>query len=150
MLDINVLFGNGSSASQNVADPQISLLNKTWNEYKFRYTFSWKSKNNVALLECNRPATFHYYYYYYYYANNSKSNICDATCQNQALLAKMGFWVVVLFNKRVSIAFIWYIIHVSKTYQSKAMCISKCFCTWHLQNHWTEKKAAKSWNFTWF
>ena len=31
---------------------------------------------------------------------------CDATCQNQALLAKIGFSVIVLFNKRVALAFI--------------------------------------------
>ena len=32
--------------------------------------------------------------------------ICDETCQNQALLPKMGFKVIVLFNKRVPLAFI--------------------------------------------
>ena len=38
---------------------------------------------------------------------------CDATCQNQILLA-MGFGVIVLFNKRLSLAFICYFIHVSR------------------------------------
>ena len=41
---------------------------------------------------------------------------------------EMGFWVIVLFNKRVSLAFISYIAHVSRPYQSKAMRISKCYC----------------------
>ena len=75
-------------------------------------------------------------------------NNCDATCQNQALLTEMGFWFIVLFNKSVSLAFIWYIIHVSSPHQSKTMGSSKCYCTWLMQNHWTKKKAAKSWKFT--
>ena len=32
--------------------------------------------------------------------------ICDATCQNQALLAKIGCRDIILLNKSVSLAFI--------------------------------------------
>ena len=40
--------------------------------------------------------------------HNLLCQICDATCQNQALLANIGFLVrvIVLFNNFVSLAFI--------------------------------------------
>ena len=32
-------------------------------------------------------------------SNNKVNNICYTECQNQTLLAKMGFCVILLFNK---------------------------------------------------
>ena len=39
--------------------------------------------------------------------------ICDATCQNQALLPKMGFRVTVLLNKRVPLALFMFLGHTN-------------------------------------
>ena len=59
----------------------------------------------------------------------------DATCQNQALVAKIGYSVELL-NKSVSLAFI---VHFSTPYQFKALLVSMLL-------YWTYTKSLNKFN----
>ena len=67
--------------------------------------------------------------------------------ENQALPLKMGFWVIIILNNIVSLAFIWYTATVLG-HTSLKLCVSENYCKKFMQIHWTLKKAVKSWNFT--